>query len=351
MLPALLVSSCVLGFPCSNASPRWSVTPGEDSFLSRAVFADSRLWVLTDQGQLSSLREQDEEPVLAELGERVLDVAVQHGDVVAATLGESPERTWTIRRRIDDCFEPFASIPASDDEFVALADSGSGLVVVTSHRILEIEGFRPRETWLSPDLHRSLVTCVHVGADEIHIGLDCGEWGGGLLRIDRKTGQVSPVERNATGDLCGGPLNTECDPVTGIVPLPWDAGRLAVTIGLVHFEPHGRIVSVKGDEVKMLYSRNLRSEGTKPESTESDDRLGTEAFFGLVRSGTALCAVGIDGIYRLEGERPVDRQPLPEMRSYGSLSASFAVPGLVLVYTDVNQRAAISGSVPLLVAR
>jgi len=31
---------------------------------------------------------------------------------------------------------------------------------------------------------------------------------------------VSAIERNTSGELCGGPLNTECDPVNGIAAEP-----------------------------------------------------------------------------------------------------------------------------------
>jgi len=47
----------------------------------------------------------------------------------------------------------------------------------------------------------------------IYVGVNRGEWGGGLQRVDVQTGVVTNVERRDTKDLRGGPLTSDCDPV------------------------------------------------------------------------------------------------------------------------------------------
>src|SRR6185437_3906330 len=94
---------------------------------------------------------------------------------------------------------------------------------------------------------------IFATASDVFVGLNEGEWGGGLRRIHRQTGDVIVVQRNASGELCGGPLNTDCDPVNGIISDPWAEDCVVLSIGLVHFAPHGRIDEVCGDRVKRLY--------------------------------------------------------------------------------------------------
>jgi hypothetical protein len=77
----------------------------------------------------------------------------------------------------------------------------------------------------------------------------------------------------------------------------------------------------------------------------------SEAFFGLVRQGNDLWAVGLGGIYRVHKDG-VDRAlPLPMFKQVGSTSVSFDLPNLVLVVTQINRRYSVSGGAPILVPR
>src|SRR5258708_5558628 len=51
-------------------------------------------------------------------------------------------------------------------------------------------------------------------SDRVFLGVNEGEWGGGLWHINRNTGGVAAVERYATRTPRGGPLNTACQPPT-----------------------------------------------------------------------------------------------------------------------------------------
>src|SRR5882757_5832348 len=52
-------------------------------------------------------------------------------------------------------------------------------------------------------LRMGMVTSIHVAGDRVFAGINAGEWGGGLRRIDRKTGKVSVIEKT-NGDSVGG---------------------------------------------------------------------------------------------------------------------------------------------------
>jgi len=99
-----------------------------------------------------------------------------------------------------------------------------------------------------------------------------------------------------------------------------------VAIGLVHFSPHGRIVEICGDNIRRIYFRALGhpSGARKPKS--GDEPFETEAFFGLVRTGKDVVAVGIDGVYRFGISKDPTRVPLPAFESIGNIGVSFAFP-------------------------
>jgi len=189
-----------------------------------------------------------------------------------------------------------------------------------------------------------------VSSTSVFVGHNLGEWGGGLIRIDRGTGAVVRIERNDSGDLCGGPLNSECDPVNGIAATLGNPGCVVVAIGLVHFKPHGRLVEVCGEQVRRLYFKPVGTD-RNASRRKRDEPFSTIAFFGLAHSGESLVAVGIDGLYRLHPDGTVTFASLPAFRSVGDIRVSFAVRDVILVFTEVNRRRSISGAVPMLVPR
>jgi hypothetical protein len=206
----------------------------------------------------------------------------------------------------------------------------------------------PGPVVLSEAIPRVGVASVHGNATTVFVGINHGEFGGGLRRIDAASGRVSVIERNSTGQLCGGPLNTECDPVTGVAPVPGRPACVVAAVGLHHFISRGRLVEVCGDSVRRLY---FKPRGDTPRSgtagREEDEGLESVAFFGLVGDGETLWSAGTDGVYRLDREGVHFAAPLPRFETVGPFAVSFAVPGVALVLTQINQRSSISGAVPM----
>ena len=325
--------------------------PGQENFLSRAVFADGRLWLLSDAGELSTIVPGQKVRVEAHLPEPALDVCASHGVLQALTCARGSCTTWTLRRWAAARWTTTGTVRADGDSLAAISCASTGAtLVLTDRRLIEIVDGKVASVALSVKLRMGTVTSIHVAGDRVFAGINAGEWGGGLQRVDRKTGKVSIIEKT-NGELCGGPLNTDCDPVNGITDEPWKPECVAVAIGLVHFSPHGRIVEVCGNNIQRIYFKALGQRGgaRKPES--GDEPFETEAFFGLVRSGKDLVAVGIDGVYRFGISKDPTRVPLPAFESIGNIGVSFAFPDIVLVLTGINQRRSISGNVPLLVLR
>jgi len=361
----LMAGLVLLG--CTAVTPGPSVgrrRPGQENFLIRAAFAGGRLWLLSDAGDLMSIADGADERVVSRLPEPVLDICARNGAVEAITCAPFDCAGWTLRRYENDWWSRNALVPTDGDHLVAVDCSPGTTTLLTTRRLVEVTSAGQKSVRLSEELKRRGVSSALVTADQVFLGLNLGEWGGGLRRIDRRTGKVTVVEKNASGELCGGPLNTDCDPVNGIAIVPWKPSCVAAAIGLVHFSPHGRIVEICGDDVRRLYFkahesppiRGLRSSPNREEEEQAElKRTGepreTVAFFGLARVKDELWASGIDGLYRVAGEQAVTTEPLPRFKAIGNVSVGYDLPGAILVLTAVNRRLSISGNVPLLVPR
>lgn len=318
--------------------------------ISRAVFADNYLWLLQDDGTLSSLKPNDSKAQPVSVPGKVVEVCKWSGRLTGLIEGQGK---WSLQAHSGDGWIDIASMPTQGDSFVALdcTDDAGPVTVVTNRRLVELRDGAPHSIILREPLQEPLVMGTTLGTrDAVWLGFNLGEWGGGLRRISRSDGKVQTVERNRSGELCGGPLNTACDPVNGIIAAPWNPACVVAAIGLVHLMSHGRIVEVCGSKVRRLYYKALDPQPPRNELDEGEP-ASTVAFFGLTRSGNTWWAVGLDGLYRFDGAHQPEFTALPKFENKGGYHVSFTLPGVALVLTDVNQRRSMSGSVPIMATR
>jgi hypothetical protein len=249
---------------------------------------------------------------------------------------------WTIEATID----------ARGEYFVTLICGSGATAVLTTKRLITLGAGAVSEVALDGELDWGLATTL-MTAGTVYAGFNKGEWGGGLRAIDRKTGRIRLIE-NKDGDLCGGLLNTECDPVNGLATLPWNPDCVAAAIGLVHMDADGHIVTVcgptGGDQVRMLYRKQF-GERYPNMDLPPEDAYQTMPFFGLATVGGKLLAAGGDGLYTIGETGDAEFEPMPDFKEIGPFHVSFAKPGVVLVLTLVNQRHSVSGATPMLVVR
>jgi hypothetical protein len=309
------------------------------------------LWLLTDAGQLSSITDGTDTRVRESLPEPALDLCLNGDAPAVVTCDGGPCATWNVRLWNAGRWSVAAAVPTGGDRLLAMSCASSEFVVVTERRLVAVSRGRTDAVALSETLRGGTITSVDVEKDQVFVGVDAGEWGGGLQRIDRRTGKVTVIERNTTGELCGGPLNPACDPVNGIASEPWRPDCVAAAVGLVHFSPHGRIVEICGDEVNRLYFKAYGTRTPLRHRGRGDEPAETVAFFGLIRSGDELWASGIDGLYRLRAGKVVDVTPLPKFKVIGGVGVSFDISRVVLVVTMINRRRSMSGGAPMLVPR
>jgi hypothetical protein len=349
LLSAPLLLFGLVAVISARASAIEPARPGQESFLTRAVFAEGRLWVLSDAGDLSSVAEEQDTRVVETLPEKASDLCVRDGHPVVITGANGNGSAWTLRQRAEEAWSVMAIIPTGGDGLLAMDCTANRVTLLTSRRLIDLDGSRQSAVILSGKLSRGLISSTYGTPDQFFVGFNAGEWGGGLRRIDRRSGNITIIEQNSTGELCGGPLNTSCDPVNGITAEPWKPDCIAAVVGLVHFQPHGRVVEVCGDQVQRLYHKPY---GDRSAARSRDDEpFSTVAFFGVASDSDTVWAAGIDGIYGIGPGGTAHVVPLPHFKAIGGISVSFDLPHLVLVLTNVNQRRSMSGAVPLLVPR
>jgi len=160
--------------------------------------------------------------------------------------------------------------------------------------------------------------------NSIYVGFDVGEWGGGLQQVDLNAGVVTNIERRDTKNPCDGPLNRECDPVTGVIPDPQNRECVLASVGLVHLGiSNGRILRVCGSQVTLV------SEILLPGGKRDDSKLGnwgrTEAFTashpqrkaGSGQSLTVLFIISTQRVIRRRNMRFQNSNPFPASISAG----------------------------------
>lgn len=319
-----------------------------DDAFKRAVFARGRLWLLTDGGKLRTVAENGATAVISGLAGVPVDLCVQDGAPVV--LGYAAGQ-WTAYRDGGSDWTPLGTVATGGDEFVALNCTDERMTVVTNKRMITLSGGAARSVTLSKSPARAVMATTFDTGDAVLLGLDAGEWGGGLHRIARTDGKVTTVSRTPGGDACGGPLSVACSPVNGIAREPGKPGCLVVAIGLVHMMPSGRLVEVCGDRVARLYFKPYTLERHWTYDPAATEPYETVPFYGLVEADGALWAVGLDGLYRIGADGGITFSKLPPFHDVGGASVSFALPHLVLVRTSINRRVSVSGAAPMLLAR
>jgi len=116
---------------------------------------------------------------------------------------------------------------------------------------------------------------------------------------------------------------------------------------------HGRITSVCPERVEQMFVGAGAFDASDPREAAEAAKggYGSVAFFGLAATDTALIAAGQDGIYRIEANGAGARRRWPRFVEVDGILVSFALPDVVLVLTELNRRASVSGSAPLMAVR
>ena len=187
----------------------------------------------------------------------------------------------------------------------------------------------------------------------LYVGLNMGEFGGGLLRIDVSSGRVEALDRRDGSGLCDGPLNSDCDAVTALLPDLAHPPCLFAAIGVAHLEDTGRVLRVCGNRLEAVFERPILPVGERIRRALSPRARSfppqTEPVFGLAPAPGGFWAITPRALYHWR-DGSVDRLPVPTLDDRHGIAAATPVPGLVVVSTAANMAYSLSGSTPLLFA-
>lgn len=178
-----------------------------DRFLRRGAYLDGQIWLLTDRGNLFRIDERTRRRTDENLPGEVLDICRRDGELLAVT-GLRDVGGWTVRRRSRGAWRIIGRIDRSEDELGAMDCTASAPVtLLTTSRVIEIGNEGPRVVGLSSLIHARVRLTTFGTAQHLYVGLNSGEWGGGILRVDRATGQVgvsaaAPAQTTAAGAHC-----------------------------------------------------------------------------------------------------------------------------------------------------
>lgn len=165
-----------------------------------------------------------------------------------------------------------------------------------------------------------------MAGDEVFVGYNRGEWGGGLRRLDATTGTIAFMKEQSDR-TCGGRLDPECAPVVGLLADADNEGCVLVGASLAHMSTrYGEVLRVCNDDITLVFSDPLP---VAPNSIVN--RLGqTWPFTGLVKTEDGWVAVGQDRFARARASA-VTVGEVPALRSWAGLQISEPADGIIFV--------------------
>ncbi len=225
---------------------------------TKVVGAMGTWWIIDDTGVLRTFDGHRTSTELTQrMGGRVVDATrTPSGGLVALVRDGTEEPAGLIERHVNGTWFRAATLKRAQGEMmVGVVASDSDALVVSSQAVFHVSRGRMTRRRSIRGTHLSAVaqlSFARTTLGDLYIGQNSGEFGGGLMRVNVATGASGAIERRDTPGLCAGPLSSECDPVTAVIPNPTDGRCVIASVGLRHMLEHGRIVRVCGMTVTVV---------------------------------------------------------------------------------------------------
>lgn len=297
--------------------------------IRHAVYAEGRLWILTQGGELWSVAEAEREPRREAPGGHVFGLCVRSGAPAVLTAPRQNAETWSFQIQNPGGWSPLATIRGENDRPLALFCDGD-LRVLTNRRLVDLSEGEPRSRQLTARLPVDFESVSLAMPDQILFVFNHGEIGSALYGIAPRTGAVRQIYKHPADDPCGGPLGKYCDAITGLTPLPWKPGCAAAAVRANHIGMHGRLIEICGSDVRRLYLGPCPYPEGIDQDLIGDEPFCTELFFGVISKERTVLALGSEGLGE-HGQQGLVRSPAPlPTRRYGRFRIAFG-PDFILV--------------------
>ena len=337
-----LVSLAFLLLSCCAADPvaTQSHVPAPDAYVIQGAATEEHLWVLMTGGAVLEFdRASSSRRTVVENG--VYDIQRSNGRLLAMRQVTQNSNSFQL---LDLTAGEALLAEFSLASAPLLLDTRTGLSLLSQETLLR---FQDGE-WQRQDLKARLRGWPGINARSgdgrfIYVGHNHGEWGGGLQGIEIATGRVFEVSRIDGNELCDGPLNPACDPVTAVIPDGRHPDCVLAAIGLAHMLSEGRILRICGDKVAVVYSAKI------PRKSLFEKDFGeTWPFFNLVEMRNGWAAISYGRLFRSSGGT-VTESEVPEFAPWHGLNLAVASPEFLVLSTSLNARHSLSGDTPLLI--
>jgi hypothetical protein len=311
--------------PVSDPSPvsAFQAAQWRDPDLGRSIrkgFASSdAIWLLGESGQVVRFDRRSGERIV--LAGSVGDILPDGKRLWALAYNEEQGETLRDLRAEEPAPLEVNGIGQPIGLFLAGADRPG--ILTTRTVLLPSEDRDWTETRLVAVLDGANVTTSD-GDGGVYIGLNLGEWGGGLRRVDAVTGNIAFVTQSSE-ELCGGLINPECDPVVGAFPDPDHSGCILTGVGLAHmFTRKGAVLRVCGSEITPVFSAPI------PRVEGGFNVPGDWPLYSLVQTRDGWIAISEERYFQMQSDEVIEL-PLPSLRDWSGLRLGEAPDGTLFV--------------------
>lgn len=237
------------------------------------------------------------------------------------------------------------------DPFHALDCSGAEPLVVTSRSLFWPLSGRRQTIEFEPGRPPGYPTTLQHGG-YLYVGINAGEWGGGLRRFALSDGGGEAIEDRDPEELCGGQLNAACVPVTGLAPDQAHPECVLVASGLAHLASSGSVVRVCGTRIETVYAKPFTLETDwRFDPANPPERYSSVPFYSLGIGRVGVWAVASDGIYLFGAAAEPEFTRFAREQRFPAGTVDWSNPDFVLISTSMNQRHSVSGASLILVPR
>jgi len=350
MIPAmrLLVAVVLPGLALSSPPP-FSQPTHQDTIrrVIKVMASSGYLWLLGEKGALYHLDLSSRQLTRDSALGKVTDLATSaSGSLLALTVRGG--RTLIIDEQDD--WKTATVVPTTPaDTVLVLGVLGPRRAVLTTAAVLvEVrEGDWRRRPLKGKSRSGSLQPAAAWTSDgSFYVGGNFGEFGGNLWRVSLATGRVTEVVKRKQDEPLGGALDPRIDPVTAVIRDPTAGRCVLAAIGLLHMGMAvGRILRVCGDSISAQFQEPCPLQPGAPPALQ---RMCSVPVFGLAQGPNGFWAVTPFGVLRFTDDTLCERRPMPKLEDVGGVLMSREVAGVLLVATDINWSASVSGLTPLI---
>lgn len=302
---------------------------GEPDKIRRTVYADGRIWVLAG-GEIWSVG--DAGATARRTGVAAYDICAHQGALVAVTPEPRSPEGWRVTKQTSGGWTILARPRHHGAGLVAL-ECSADVRLLTSDRLMTVGNPGSTTTiLLSERIPAWPPTAILATAHHLLVGVNAGEWGGGIWRIDEGSGVVERLGRPGGGDVCVPPLEIACTPVNDLTAHPWRPDCSLAAVGSIQ-DTNGGLLEVCGAQVRAL----------TPAVDPSAPRAGNSAYFGLVATKHDVKASTVAGVRTLHANGALEAPDRPHFKTDGPFHISLQ-PGFALIRAASDERFHPGGS-------